>query len=731
MPLFWQLYSLCLVIASVSIIVISHQSVFHVINLVIQALIMVGLYAALKSHQQQSFPRLLLVSGAGLIVVGMALRSLIYWGLPIDNNVSLGIEELGIALVTIFAYMHILLFEEKFNIKGFAIDLSLLIVASLFFFLVISPDLLNTFVYKISFTQQLLVINILFGSVLLFLSIIHYFLSKTITVTDAIRVLLTSLLVIHFSLEMLISWGGIENALVISRVAWSLYHIAGIVTILFVFIEKLSVNYSPVSPSLLGNQFMWGSSIVAIISIPMGLVVRSLSEAPPLNLLLIGIPSVFVSSLVIWRFIIIIHHSNEQKKRLKRLVQTDALTGLANYQGYLEKVTIAKIKKALVISLNIEDFKAINDLYGRSRGDDILKSLATRLEQLPDIFLAVHLHSDQFLAVFQVEESNVKQQLKMIEESLGIWDNIQGKKIAVPLTYGVSYNKEIANPELLAKEAELALKDAREQHTSLSFYAEETSRELPRHELRHILQKAVDDAHLPVHFQPIYNVGDGSLKALELLIRVDSKKHGLLLPRQFLEQAKSYGLLTSLTQVCIKMVAKYYVDLPDVVININLPPYMLKSPRLLNNFIHLFEKEGLPANRFCLEITEDGDISAQSLIPAIKKLKGHGFLIAMDDFGSGYSSLDRLSILAVDTVKIDRSLLLSASSGNTAILEWAILLAKRLGISAVVEGVETKEQLSMVKLLGADAIQGFLYSKPVPANKAADLILNSNDISIV
>jgi EAL domain-containing protein (putative c-di-GMP-specific phosphodiesterase class I) len=102
----------------------------------------------------------------------------------------------------------------------------------------------------------------------------------------------------------------------------------------------------------------------------------------------------------------------------------------------------------------------------------------------------------------------------------------------------------------------------------------------------------------------------------------------------------------------------------------------------------------------------------------------------MDDFGTGYSSLDRLSILAVDTVKIDRSLLLSASSGNTAILKWAISLAKQLGVSAVVEGVETIEQLSLVKLLGADAVQGFLYSKPVSAKQASHLRLNANDISI-
>jgi EAL domain-containing protein (putative c-di-GMP-specific phosphodiesterase class I) len=157
---------------------------------------------------------------------------------------------------------------------------------------------------------------------------------------------------------------------------------------------------------------------------------------------------------------------------------------------------------------------------------------------------------------------------------------------------------------------------------------------------------------------------------------------------------------------------------------------MLKSQKLLNNFIHLFEEENLPPNKFCIEITEDESIPTTELISAVRQLKDRGFTIAMDDFGTGYSSLDRLSILAVDTVKIDRSILLTASSGNTAILEWSISLAKRLGISAVVEGVETLEQLSLVKLLGADSVQGFLYSRPVPALQTGSIALNSNDISI-
>jgi len=252
--------------------------------------------------------------------------------------------------------------------------------------------------------------------------------------------------------------------------------------------------------------------------------------------------------------------------------------------------------------------------------------------------------------------------------------------------------------------------------------------ELPRHELREILQKAIDDDFLPIHFQPIYKTRKGDLKALEMLIRVDSFKHGLLMPGQFIEQAKSYGLLTELTYVCVNMIAREFHRLPEVIININIPPYMLDNNDTLNSFITFFNSKELPTNRFCIEVTEDGDIQTDRLIPAINLLKKEGFSVAMDDFGTGYSSLGRLSSLPFDTVKIDRSLLLAADNGNKTILESAITLVRRLGVSVVVEGVETLEQLALVRELGADSIQGFLFSKPVPFTKHHQFPMNASEI---
>jgi len=246
--------------------------------------------------------------------------------------------------------------------------------------------------------------------------------------------------------------------------------------------------------------------------------------------------------------------------------------------------------------------------------------------------------------------------------------------------------------------------------------------------VRAILQEAIDKNHLPVCFQPIYNLENGSLKALELLIRVGSSKYGILEPVQFLDQAKTYGLLTELTRICVHMITVNYKNLPDITININLPPYMIESKEILEDFVIFFKAEKLPPNKFCIEITEDEDVPAERLVEAIHFLKEEGFAIAMDDFGTGYSSLSRLSLLPFDTVKIDRSILLAASNDNNAILESSIQLIKRLGLSVVVEGVETIEQLRLIQRLGANAVQGFLLSHPVETEKAFKLPLNAKSI---
>lgn len=729
MPRFWQFFVAIQVMLAISVIFISNDSWFHITNALLSISVSTAVIAGIIHQKHELYPWGLLLSGIVLIDIAIVMHTLTFFGIPIHANIPFWIEETGLVLATFFAFSNMLLFENRFNLKGFTIDYSLLIISSTFFIFLLSPDLLNTFLYKTDFSQQLLIINVFFGIVLLSMAILHHILVKKIKTKDIVRIVLILFVVAHFVMDGMLSFAEYENNLLISRISWSTYQLAGVLTVLFVYMEKLSLDYKNQRSSRLGAQFMWAASSLAIFVIPVGVIIRWFLNLPAIDSLIIGLGGSFLSILVIFRFIVLVSNAGHQRKQLRSIAHTDALTGLPNYLGYLEKLHKQRMDNTLVFCINIEDFKAINDLYGRRLGDEVLKSLAKRLQKIPNIKLAARTGSDLFLAVFQTPKENIQSLAESLQQQLGVWDTVLDQRIAVPLTFGASHSVESIKPEKQARQVEQALKIARSQHTCFSLFSEDSSNKLlPRHKLREILQKAVDDNYLPVHFQPIYNLADGSLRALEMLIRVESKEHGLLMPGQFLEQAKSYGQLTLLTQVCINMIAKYFDLLPNVTININLPPYMLNNPDTLDDFLQRFNETKLPPKRFCIEVTEDGEIPAELLIPSVHRLKEYGFSIAMDDFGTGYSSLARLSILSVDSVKIDRSLLLAAVAGNRAVLECAITLAKRLGVTAIVEGVENLEQLALIKLLGADSVQGFLLSEPVHASRAVNLSLNANDI---
>ena len=729
MPKFWQIYIFLHAIFALSLQLMNNDSLlFNFSNTLLTSLVFLGIIGGIKHQNHPALPWRLLSTGSFFIGASILLHSLTYIGLSINSILILGIEEIGLILVGLFSFTFMLRFEREFSLNGFTIDFSLIIITLVFFVLLISPDLLDSFLYKISFIQQLDFLNLFFSLILLSMTVLHHILSRDVLLKDVARIIIVISLIIHFTLEILGSFQLIEASSILLQTSWSFYHLAGTFAIAFTFLEKFTSDYYHNYSIRISSHFMWAASIMAILIIPVGLIIRYSLGFTPINLLIIGITSASLSSIVIWRFQILIKSTNLQRKKLKALAHTDALTGQPNYHGYLEKISSINIDEMLVVNINVEDFKSINDLYGRQFGDEVLKSLGNRLSKLKNITVVARTGSDNFMAVFQTPNTKIYSQLKAIENELDIWDIIMGRRIAVPFTFGASHGTE-KDPEILARQAEKALIIARDKHINFYlFTSEKQNKLLPRHELRGIMQQALDHNFLPVHFQPIYNIEDGSLKALELLIRLQSKEHGLLLPGQFLDQAQGYGLLTPLTKVCVNMIAKNYSKLPDVMININLPSYMLDNPRILNEFLDSFKKANLSPARFCIEVMEDEDIPAEHLVSSVNLLKSLGFAIAMDDFGTGYSSLARLSMLPFDTVKIDRSLLLAASAGNKAILESTITLIKRLGLSAVVEGVETLEQLALIRLLGADSVQGFLLSKPVDIKTATALPLNAANI---
>lgn len=725
LPVFWQFFVLVDMIFSISIAFIETSSISVFINCCTLILTIYAFSYQVIKNERSIILWGPLFMGVLLIKISIIFQEIGFYDADRNEYISFWIEQVGITLISIFAFSIMFLFEKKFRLNGVTTDFSLLASSVTICFLLISPNLLNSFLYDLDLAQQLLSVKLLFGFIMFSMSILLHIATKKVVLHNVVLTTTILLIITHFSIDLLNSLKLINIA---PEPSLAIYQMAGVLILVFAFVEDISLHFHAKSSYALGTRLLWVASITAICTIPFSILIRWLQGQEPIDTLAIGIFSFILSSIVIWRLIILIKNNQEQGKNLKEIAHTDSITYLPNYHGLIEKLESGHLENTLLIAISIDDFRSINDLYGRSFGDEVLTRLAKRLKDLPDLIVASRVSTALFFIALKVTNNGNHELITSIQRKLGIWDIVSGHRIAVPLTYGVSHGNKNIESKLLIQQAEEAISTARSQHNSYSIFYKSKTNQLPRHKLREILQRAIDLNHLPIHFQPIYNLESGELTAMELLIRIQSHENGILMPGQFLEQAKAYGLLTPLTKICINMIAKNFHKLPKTTININLPSYLLNNPSLLDDFLSCFEETKLPTNRFCIEVMEDQDIPADKLLQSIEKLKKTGFTIAMDDFGTGYSSLSRLSMLPFDTVKIDRSLLLAASSGNKTVLESAITLIKRLNLSVVVEGVETTKQLDLIRLLGADYVQGFLLSKPVDVNKAKDFPLNASNI---
>lgn len=727
MPLFWQQFGLIHALIVIITAFIPNPDIRFTLYPIIGVMILIGLGASIKQQIIMRKNWYLMMVATIFFEISVILSSLSHFGIIISGDMIFYTKQMGIIILAIFGIYTMIFIEKKFNLEGVIIDFILVLLSFVSAIFIIYPKVLQTLLTNYTYVQQFALANIILGTLIVMIGIVHQIFTKHFKLKVFLLLLSLTFFVLHFNIEFLISSNESQS---IEQLSWFLFQIIGTFNIFYSFLERFELKYAYKANRRVSFILTWGASILAIVIVPIALAINLLANAENRTLLTASVAGLLLSSFVVWRFFILVKTFNDQKEKLKNVAYTDKLTGVLSYFGFCEEFLEADNTNNLLVSVNIDDFKSINDLYGRGFGDEIIINLSKRLLALSNVKLVSRIAADHFIVLLSTPMHKANEDLISIQTQLGIWDSIDGKRIAVPLTLGATHSNTSIDVEILSRQAEKAQKFARTKHLSTYLYSEKEGEQLslPRHDLREILQKAIDENYLPVHFQPIYNIEDGSLKALELLIRVNSSTHGILQPGQFLDQARIYGLLADLTKVCVHMIAVNYKNLPDVVININLAPHILENKEIINDFISFFKSEQLPLNRFCIEITEDEDVPVETLVHAINIFKEKGFSIAMDDFGTGYSSLSRLSLLSFDTVKIDRSLLLAAANGNSAILESSIQLIKRLGLLVVVEGVETLEQLRLIQKLGADSVQGYLLSRPVDTQTAFSLPLNATSI---
>lgn len=417
--------------------------------------------------------------------------------------------------------------------------------------------------------------------------------------------------------------------------------------------------------------------------------------------------------------------------------QPDRLTGLLDRAGAVEalEAMLAAASESFPVSvlfLDIDDFKAVNDSRGRAAGDRVLMAVAERLRNAVrgDDVLA-RLSADEFLVASSMPPSDAlgwgERLLGRIAEPL----DLDGREVRLSAGVGVVSAEGQVDGEGLLADAHVALQRAKGRGRASVVQFDDGMRLdlMRRSRLEHELRVAVAGSQLVVHYQPMIDVLDGRIDGVEALVRWEHPSRGLLAPPEFLDVAEATGIIADIDNFVLfetcRQLGEWLEADPRLNASVNLSARQFADRNLYERVREALEANSVPSDRLWLEITEsvvmDDTDSTAEIFGALKQLGVH---FVIDDFGTGYSSMIYLKRFPVDVVKVDRSFVagLGVSRDDEAIVSAILRLAEELGLEAVVEGIETEDQLRMLRMMGCRTGQGYLFSRPVPAEALTALL---------
>ncbi|MEJ2435226.1 MAG: EAL domain-containing protein, partial [Pseudolabrys sp.] len=417
-------------------------------------------------------------------------------------------------------------------------------------------------------------------------------------------------------------------------------------------------------------------------------------------------------------------------KQLTYQAHHDALTGLANRVLLTERIgeALARLKRRgdrfSVILLDLDHFKSVNDSLGHPVGDGLLKAAAQKLQtSLREDDVVARLGGDEF-AILQVFEGDQREAgialANRILDVFGQTFEVGGHKVVTGASIGLAFAPDHGgNADQLIKAADLALYRAKSGGRN-QFCIFEPSMEAEahsRHALEIDLRNALRQGEFEVHYQSLFSVATRRPCGAEALVRWRKPLHGMVSPAQFIPLAEETGLIVPLGEWVLRTACADATGWPpEMKVSVNVSPVQFCKGDLVETVASALVDSGLPPERLELEITESVLLhNNDENLAILAALKSLGVSIVLDDFGTGYSSLSYLKLFPFDKIKIDRSFVseLSDRSDCAAIVCAIINLARALKIVTTAEGVETREQLALLRAAGCSIAQGYLLSRPV------------------
>jgi len=431
------------------------------------------------------------------------------------------------------------------------------------------------------------------------------------------------------------------------------------------------------------------------------------------------------------------------REKMKVLAYNDALTGLPNrlsFTGYLEGLLdSAQDRKLAVMFVDLNRFKQINDTLGHEFGDMLIIEVAKRFETFlkNDSFVA-RLGGDEFVIVINNADKKKAQKSaiyvnKVLAEPIYIHQKDQVHELYVSGSVGISlYPNDAREKTTLLKYADLAMYAAKETgDNTFRFYSELAESNMSdKLLLEQSLCKALDRNEIVVYYQPKVDVKNKTISGMEALIRWNHPQRGMIPPIQFITLAEETGIINSigewvLIESCKQNKKWQDMGYPKMRISVNLSLRQFYGNNIVKMVSKALEISGLEPECLELEITEGFLIkNTEYIISVLQELRNIGVYISIDDFGMGYSSFSRLKDLPIQILKIDKSFIkdIMIEKTNSSIVAAIVQLAHSMNIEVVAEGVETIEEYNSLELMRCDEVQGYLFSKPIPASDFEKLI---------
>ena len=428
--------------------------------------------------------------------------------------------------------------------------------------------------------------------------------------------------------------------------------------------------------------------------------------------------------------------------KVAHLARHDAMTGLANRATFTERLhqafTSAKcgVGTFAVLCLDLDHFKDVNDTLGHPQGDALLQIVANRLRQLvrPSDLIA-RLGGDEFaILALNAPHATVGALATRINESLAKPYNIGDNEVRVSASIGISlYSHDIASPDEIMMHADLALYRTKAAgRNRFCFYCADLDGEVrARVAIAGELHTALQRGELELYYQPQVEIPSGRIVGLEAVVRWNHPSRGVLSPKLFIPVAETTGTVVGLgrwvlQESCGQIARWRAAGLATPLVAINMSAAQFKAaPTLDRELNELFVRHGIDPAAVEIEVTESMFMEATEANRAvIEDVRALGVGVAIDDFGTGYSSLEYLQSFRISRLKIAQNFIqgLGRNPGDAAIVRAALGLARELDIDVIAEGVETADQVAFLEAVGCRHVQGYYFSPPVRAPRAAEML---------